>query len=77
MHAGGRGTCMRGVGGDMHARLLPSRLQPDWELGQIARLPPPVCRQIAFDYPVCRAGTADPAGCPGSPKVHPVQSFKT
>ena len=33
------------------ARLLSARLPPDWDLGHIARLPPAVCRQIAFDYP--------------------------
>ena len=56
VHAGGKEQACGGAGnmhagGDMHARLLPARLPPHWELGQIARLPPPVCRQITFDYP--------------------------
>lgn len=51
MHARGGGN-VHARGRDMHARLLPARLPPDWEVGQIARLPPPVCFQINFDYPV-------------------------
>ena len=39
------------------ARLLSARLPPDGEVGQIARLLPPVCRQIAFDYPAEKIGT--------------------